>query len=35
MKNNKLVKFSLTLICSAVLAACGSSGGSDDSAAQQ
>ena len=35
MKNNKLVKFSLTLICSAVLAACGSSGGSDNSAAQQ
>ena len=35
MKNNKLVKFSLTLVCSAVLAACGSSGGSDDSAAQQ
>lgn len=30
MKNNKLVKFSLTLICSAVLAACGSSGGGDD-----
>ncbi|WP_109078064.1 transferrin-binding protein-like solute binding protein [Aggregatibacter kilianii] len=34
MKNNKLVKFSLTLICSAVLAACGSSGGGDDSAAK-
>ena len=35
MKNNKLVKFSLTLICSAVLAACGSSGGSDNAAAQK
>ena len=35
MKNNKLVKFSLTLVCSAVLAACGSSGGSDNAAAQK
>ena len=36
MKNNKFIKFSLTVACAAVLAACGSSGGSgDDEAAQQ
>lgn len=36
MKSNKLVKFSLTLVCSAVLAACSSSGGSsNNSAAEQ
>ena len=37
MKNNKFIKFSLTVACAAVLAACGSSGGSsnNDEAAQQ
>ena len=36
MKNNKFIKFSLTVACAAVLAACGSSGGSgDDEAAKQ
>ena len=36
MKNNKLIKFSLTVACAAVLAACGSSGGSsNDEAAKQ
>ncbi|MCR1837669.1 transferrin-binding protein-like solute binding protein [Pasteurella caecimuris] len=34
MKNSKLVKFSLTLVCAAILSACGSSGGSDNSAAE-
>lgn len=35
MKGNTLVKFSLTLVCAAVLSACGSSsGGNDDSAAK-
>ena len=37
MKNNKFIKFSLTVACAAVLAACGSSGGSsnNDEAAKQ
>ena len=39
MKNNKFIKFSLTVACTAVLAACGSSGGSNNNnanaAAQQ
>ena len=37
MKNNKFIKFSLTVACAAVLAACGSSGGSsnNDEAAQK
>ena len=30
MKNNKFIKFSLTVACAAVLAACGSSGGSSE-----
>ena len=30
MKNNKFIKFSLTVACAAVLAACGSSGGSSN-----
>lgn len=34
MKTNKLVKFSLTVVCAAVLAACGSSGGGDDTPAK-
>lgn len=35
MKNNKFIKFSLTVACAAVLAACGSSGGSSDSSADE
>lgn len=34
MKQNQLVKFSLSLVCAAVLAACSSGGGSDNSAAK-
>ena len=35
MKNNKFIKFSLTVACTAVLAACGSSGGSNNAAAEE
>ncbi|CBW14580.1 unnamed protein product [Haemophilus parainfluenzae T3T1] len=35
MKNNKFIKFSLTVACAAVLAACGSSGGSNNAAAEE
>ncbi|MBF0785471.1 hypothetical protein IR120_08365 [Muribacter muris] len=33
MKNSNLVKFSLTLVCAAVLSACGSSSGGSSSPA--
>ena len=32
MKKNQFVKFSLTLVCAGVLAACSSSGNNDDDA---
>ena len=35
MKNNKFIKFSLTVACAAVLAACGSSGGSNNAEADK